>query len=80
VRATCSPPIPRSVAAICPGCEGSGLSRVAVKLAGAAQRRAKNRYGREVGPWDRHWDTTDDRVRRTMPADVAAIILDEAKR
>jgi hypothetical protein len=49
-------------------------------MLGAAQRRAKNHYSMKYGPWDRHWDTTDDQVRLTMPADVAAIILDEAKR
>jgi hypothetical protein len=47
-------------------------------MLGAAQRRAKNHFGREYGPWNRRW-ASDDQARLRMPGAVAAIILDEAK-
>jgi hypothetical protein len=49
-------------------------------MLGAAARRAKNHYGMKYGPWDRHWDSSDDQVRLTMPKDVAEILLAEARR
>jgi hypothetical protein len=47
-------------------------------MLGAAQRRANNHFGRPEGPWKRRW-AGDGQARFTMPPDVAAIVLDEAK-
>jgi hypothetical protein len=46
-------------------------------MLGAAQRRARNHFGRDHGPWYRRW-TPDGRARLKMPKRVATVILDEA--
>lgn len=47
-------------------------------MLGAAQRRAKNHFGRESGPWSRRW-AADDQARLRMPARVAQVVLSEAE-
>jgi hypothetical protein len=46
-------------------------------MLGAAQRRARNRFGLDYGPWHRRW-ATDGHARLKMPAEAAAVVLDEA--
>lgn len=47
-------------------------------MLGAAQRRARNHFGHESGPWSRRWNA-EDQAQLKMPRDVAAIVLDEAR-
>jgi hypothetical protein len=46
-------------------------------MLGAAQRRAKNHFGRDDGPWFRRWGA-DDQARLKMPAETAQVVLAEA--
>jgi hypothetical protein len=46
-------------------------------MLGAAQRRARNRFGLDYGPWHRRW-AQDGHARLKMPAEAGAVVLDEA--
>jgi hypothetical protein len=48
-------------------------------MLGAAQRRARNRFGLDYGPWNRRW-APDGHARLKMPAEASAVVLDEAAR
>lgn len=46
-------------------------------MLGAAQRRARNHFGRDAGPWYRR-SSSRGHARLKMPQAVASVILDEA--